>query len=72
MDFISLSYRIWKKAWNGRVVQWEDVREKLSSAESSFGWNVDEVHPGADLVSFVLARYVLHTLRVMREKAAAF
>ena len=43
-------YHTWERQGTGRVADQETKREKLSSAESSFGENVCEVRPGVDSV----------------------
>ena len=43
-------YHTWERQGTERVTGGETNREKLSSAESSFGENVCEVHPGVDSV----------------------
>ena len=46
-------YHTWERQGTGRVADQEAKREKLSSAESSFGENVCEVHPGVDSVKSI-------------------
>ena len=47
---------------NEKVVHYQSIREELSSAESSSGQGMDEVHSGAGSVSVSMSRIRCHAL----------